>query len=92
MPTTSSSEIELDDKTQDMSEPDVANVPSSCQAVVQHLIIHSSNGDVIREVQHTNSKSKKYKRSKSEVTNALLEKMVKLKENNDKMTFMLEEK
>ena len=43
-------------------------------------------------MQPPDSKSRKRKQGKLEGTNALLEKMVKLQENSDKMLYMLEEK
>lgn len=94
MPTTSSTEIDPDDETQDMSgaiDPDVVNVPSPMSSS-STASRNSSNADAISEAQHPDSKSKKRKQSKNEVTNALLEKMVNLQENSDKMMYMLEEK
>ena len=69
---------------------DVGNVPSpiSSSSSTSH---NSSNVDDVSEPQQLDSKSK-LKRSKSEASKALLEKMVKLQENSDKMMFMLEEK
>ena len=64
--------------------------PISSSSSTSH---NSSNVDDVSEHQQLNSKSKlKRKRSKSEASKALLEKMVKLQENSDKMMFMLEEK
>ena len=89
-------EVGPDEETQDMSgvgESDAANVPSPA-------VSSSSTSSVARpntstdtdEAQQPDGKSRKRKRGKQEGTNALLEKMIKLQENSDKMLYMLEEK
>ena len=89
-------EVGPDDETQDMSgvgESDAANVPSPA-------VSSSSTSSVARpntstdtdEAQQPDGKSRKRKRGKQEGTNALLEKMIKLQENSDKMLYMLEER
>ena len=93
MPSTSSTEIDPDEETQDMSgavDPDV-NKPSQMSS--SNTISHnSSNAVTISEAQPLNGKLNKHKRSKNEVTNSLLERMVRLHENSDKMMYILEEK
>ena len=69
---------------------DVGNMPSPISSS-SSTSNNSSNVDDVSEPQQLDSKSKlKRKRSKSEASNALLEKMVKLQENSEKMVFMLE--
>ena len=84
MPSTSSTEIDPDEETQDMSGAVDLDVNEPSQ--------NSSNAVAISEAQQSNGKLNKRKRSKNEVTNSLLERMVRLHENSDKMMYMLEEK
>ena len=93
MPSTSSTEIDPDEETQDMSgavDLDV-NEPSQMSSS-SSTSQNSSNTVAISEAQQSNGKLNKRKRSKNEVTNSLLERMVRLHENSDKMMYMLEEK
>ena len=94
-------EVTCDDETQDMSgvgESDATNVPSPAVSSTGSSSITSvarpstDTEETSRETQPPDSKSRKRKRGKLEGTNALLEKMVKLQENSDKMLCMLEEK
>ena len=94
-------EVGPDDETQDMSgvgESDATNVPSPAVSSTGSSSITSvarpntDTEETSRETQPPDSKSRKRKRGKLEGTNALLEKMVKLQENSDKMLCMLEEK
>ena len=94
-------EVTPDDETQDMSgvgESDATNVPSPAVSSTGSSSITSvarpstDTEETSRETQPPDSKSRKCKRGKLEGTNALLEKMVKLQENSDKMLCMLEEK
>ena len=71
-------------------DPDV-NEPSQMSS--SNTISHNSpNAVTISEAQPPNGKLNKRKRSKNEVANSLLERMVRLHENSDKMMYMLEEK
>ena len=87
-------EVGPDDETQDMSgvgESDAINVPSPAVSNSSTSLVARPNTDT-DEPQQPDGKSRKRKRGKQEGTNALLEKMVKLQENSDKMLYMLEEK
>ena len=80
------SEIGPDDETQDMSgSTEPVNMPSPVSSASLSSC-NSSNADASNEDQHVDSKPKSRKLSKSEATNALLEKMVTMQEKNDVQT------
>ena len=93
-PSMTTDEVGPDDETQDMSgvgESDATNVPRPAVSSSSTSLVARPNTDT-DEPQQPDSKSRKRKQGKQEGTNALLEKMVKLQENSDKMLYMLEEK
>ena len=85
-----------DDETQDpdhMSGDIELSVPSPATSSTTTLSASGSNPDVNDETQQTiRNETRKRKRGKNEVTNVLLERMVKLQENSDRMLCMIEEK
>ena len=93
MPSTSSTEIDLDEETQDMSGAEDLDVNEPSQMSSSSSASQNSTNTVaISEAQQSNSTLNKPKRNKNKVTNSLLERMVRLHENSDKMMYMLEEK
>ena len=83
-------EVGPDDETQDMSgvgESDATNVSSPAVPSSSTSSVARPNTDT-DESQHPDGKSRKRKWGKQEGTNALLEKMVKLQENSDKMLYV----
>ena len=93
-------EVGPDDKTQDMSgngESGGTSVPSPAVSSSSSTSSATQQNNDIEETRkegsiNEDSKSRKRKRGKQEAANALLEKMVKLQENSDKMMYMLEER
>ena len=83
-----------DDETQDpdhMSGDIELSVPSPATSSTTTLSASGSNPDANDETQQT-IRNETRKQGKNEVTNVLLERMVKLQENSDRMLCMIEEK
>ena len=82
-----------DEETKDLSGAVDLDINELSQMSSSSATSHnSSNIKAICEAQHPNSKLNKRKRSKNEVANSLLERMVRLHENSDKVMYTLEEK